>query len=236
MRLMCLAHGTGAVEWTPGLSHLCLTWPRGIVDGSEGVGGSQPLEYWLQDLERRRALVRPEYAVRGFFFRATLEGFRARGEEALVRRCLQACGQERFLDFTFYPADLQFQLVLTALPVLAQHPGGAEAALRELGRWGTVDFLGSVPGRAMLMLSQRRPKALLDHLPGAYRVVVNFGESKVVWTGAQQGSFLVRSTLLPPPFHVGVVEGLFEAVRTSGLHVSARATGALDVVCDFSWE
>jgi uncharacterized protein (TIGR02265 family) len=206
------------------------------VDSSDSAGGPRPLEYWLQDLERRRAFVKPEHSVRGMFFRGMLESFRALGDEALVRRCLQACGQERFQDFSHYSAEIQFQIILTALPVLAQHHGSAEAALREIGRWGVVDFLGSVPGRAMRMLSQGRPRPLIDHLPAAYRVAVNFGSSEVVWTGERQGSFLVRSTILPPPFHVGVLEGLFEAARTSGSHVSGRATGALDVSCDFSWE
>jgi uncharacterized protein (TIGR02265 family) len=205
------------------------------VDRSDSAGGPKPLEYWLEDLERRRAFVKPGHTVRGMFFRGMLESFRALGQEALVRRCLQACGQERFLDFSTYPAEMQFQIILTALPVLAQHHGSAEAALHELGRWGVVDFLGSTPGKAMLMLTQGRPRPLIEHLPAAYRVAVNFGESQVLWTGAQQGTFLVTFTILPPPFHVGLLAGLFEAVRTPGLHVSGRATGALDVACDFSW-
>jgi uncharacterized protein (TIGR02265 family) len=187
-------------------------------------------------LERRRAFVKPEHTVRGMFFRGMLESFRALGDEALVRRCLEACGQARFQDFSTYSAEIQFQIILTALPFLTRHHGSAEAALHEIGRWGVVDFLGSVPGRAMLMLTQGRPRPLIDHLPAAYRVVVNFGESQVVWNGAQQGMFLIRSTILPPPFHVGVLAGLFEAARTSVPHVSGRATGALDVACDFSWE
>ncbi len=206
------------------------------MDGSDSASGPQPLEYWLEDLERRRAFVKPEHTVRGMFFRSLLESFRALDDEALVRRCLEACGQERFQDFSTYPADIQFQLILTALPTLARHHGSAEAALHEMGRWGVVDFLRSVPGRTLRMLAQGRPRLLLEQLPAAYRVAVNFGDSQVVWTGPQQGMFLVRFTILPPPFHVGVVEGLFEAVRTSSLHVSGRATGALDVACDFAWE
>ncbi len=206
------------------------------MDNGESEVGSKPLEFWLQDLERRRCFVKSEHTMRGFFFKGLLENVRTLGDEALVRRCLEACGQERFVDLFNYSVDVQTKIFLTALPTLARHHGSGEAALRQMGRRSISDFLGSVPGRTLLLMAGRRPRSMIDHMPTAYRVAVSFGDMKVVWSGAQQGTLHVGLSFLPPPVYAGMLLGILEASSAQGIRATGRSTGELGVACDFSWE
>lgn len=206
------------------------------MDPGENEGAAKPLEFWLQDLERRRKFVTPEHTVRGMFYRGMLESYRELGDEALVRRSLAASGHERFVDFFSYSIHVQFELIRTALPTLAEHFGSGEAALRQVGRRSTSDFLGSVTGRAMLMMAHGRPRLMIDHMPAAYRVAVSFGEMKVVWAGPQQGSLLVDTSFLPAPVYAGMLQGVLEASRVQASQTTGRATGPLSIACEFSWE
>ncbi|AKJ03284.1 uncharacterized protein (TIGR02265 family) [Archangium gephyra] len=206
------------------------------MDGSENEGGTKPLEFWLQDLERRMAFVQPEHTVRGMFFRGMLESFRSLGDETLVGRCLEASGHERFVDFFSYSVRVQSQLLLTALPTLARHYGSGEAALRQVGRRSISDFLGSVTGKAMLMMAHGRPRPMIDHMPTGYRVAVSFGEMKVAWSGPQRGTLSVGLSFLPPPVYAGMLQGVLEASRVQTFQAAGRETEGLGVACDFSWE
>jgi uncharacterized protein (TIGR02265 family) len=200
------------------------------MDGTE-----QPLEFWLQDLERRKTFAKPEHSMRGFFFKGLLENLRTLGDDALVRRCVETCGQEHFVDFFSYPVQLLFPILATALPPLAAKHGGTEAVLRRMGQRASADFLESVLGRAMLLLTQGRPQTLLNSLPGAFSVAMSHGSGRVEWTGPRQGRLHTTYSFVPPPFHEGMVQRLLEAVKARDIQVSGRATGELDVVCDFSW-
>jgi uncharacterized protein (TIGR02265 family) len=106
------------------------------------------------------------------FFLGMMESFRDLGDEGLVRRCLEASGHERFVDFFSYSVHIQSQLLLTALPSLARQHGSAETALWQVGRRSISDFLGSVAGKAMLMMAHGRPRPMIDHMPTAYRVAL----------------------------------------------------------------
>ncbi|HEX8820387.1 MAG TPA: TIGR02265 family protein [Archangium sp.] len=200
------------------------------------VRGEQPLEFWLQDLERRRTFVKPEHTMRGFFFKGMLENLRTLGDEALVRRCQEACGQERFVDFFSYSVQLLFPILFTALPTLAERHGGAEAALQQIGRQAAIDFLESVTGKAMLKLTQGRPQPLLSIMPTAFRIAVNHGSSRLEWTGPTRGWIRMEGSFMPIPFHEGLVRQMLETARAQGIQVVTHSTGELEVVCDFSWE
>jgi uncharacterized protein (TIGR02265 family) len=202
----------------------------------EGTGSAQTLEYWLGDLERRHALAKPEHSMRGFFFKGMLGSIRALGDEALVQRCLRACGQEHFTDFFSYSVQQLFPLLATALPTLAERQGGAEEALRQIGRQASRDFLESISGKAMLLLAQGRPKPLIASLPAAFRVALNFGNTRLVWTGPTRGTLSMDPSYMPPPFHEGMVRQMLESVRARSSHVAARVTGELSILCEFSWE
>ena len=193
-----------------------------------------PLEYWLQDLARREAFMKPEHTMRGFFFNGTLAYIRALGDEALARRCLEASGEERFVDFFNYPFQRMCPVLRTALPPLAERFGGA-GALREIGRRASQDFLASAAGRALLLLTQNRPRSLMSSLSAAFQLSVSFGRTELVWEGPTQGRLVQEQALLPPPFHEGAVRRLLEATTAQELHVSARDTGPLCVTCDFRW-
>ncbi|MFL5351112.1 TIGR02265 family protein [Archangium sp.] len=200
------------------------------------AGIEQPLEFWLQDLERRNNLVKPEHTMRGFFFKGVLENLRTLGDEALVKRCVEASGQEHFVDFFSYPVHLMFPILSTALPSLATRYGGAETALRQLGRRASTDFLESVAGKALLLLAQGRPKTLINSLPGAFTVAMSHGRGTVQWTGPQQGRLRATVSSVPPPFHEGMVQQVLEAVRARDIQVAGHDAGGLDVECDFSWK
>lgn len=199
-------------------------------------GIEQPLEFWLKDLERRQTLVKPEHTLRGFFLKGVLENLRALGDEALARRCVEACGQEHFLDFFSYPVHLMFPILFTALPPLATRYGGAEAALRQLGRRGSMDFLESVAGKALLLLAQGQPRTLINSLPGAFTVAMSHGRGTVEWTGPRQGRLRATFSSVPAPFHEGMVLQVLETVRAQDIQVAAHDAEGLDIVCDFSWK
>ena len=196
----------------------------------------QSTEFWLADLARRRSFVKPEeHTIRGFFFKGVLENLRKLGDEALVRRCLEACGQERFVDFFSYSMDLMFPILLTALPVLAERQGGAEAALRQMGRQSSIDFLSSVAGRAMLLLAHGSPKPLFTSLPAAFRVGMSYGSSQVEWLGPRQGRLLAQGGFMPPPFIEGMVLQMLETAGARRCQATASPVGELDILCEFSW-
>ncbi len=198
--------------------------------------GEQSLEFLLEDLARRRTFVKPEHTIRGFFFKGVLEKFRTLGDEALVRRCLEVCGQEQFVDFFSYSTDLMCLMMITALPTLAERHGGAEAALRQLGAQSSIDFLASAAGKAMMLLAQGRPRPLISSLPAALRVAMSYGSAQVEWLGPRKGRLSTQGGFMPPPFHEGLVLKLLETAGARGSQATARSTGDLDMVCEFSWE
>ncbi|WP_157823928.1 TIGR02265 family protein [Melittangium boletus] len=202
----------------------------------ENAGSTQPLEFWLQDLERRRALMKPEHTMRGFFFNGLMENIRTLGDEALARRCLEACGEERFVDFFNYSVQLLPPILRTSLPLLAERHGGGENALRQVGRRASSDFMASVAGKAMLMLAQNRPRPLINSIPSAFRVGMSFSHAELTWMGPTRGRLQMDISYMPPPFHEGMVRYMLEATSAQGIQVTARATGELLITCDFSWE
>ncbi|MCY1077651.1 TIGR02265 family protein [Archangium lansingense] len=121
------------------------------------------------------------------------------------------------------------------LPMLAERYGDCEEGLRQMGRQASSSFLGSVAGRMMLVVARHNPKLLLGSLPSAFRVATNYGHLHVEWPEAQRGRLVVKNDYMPYLFHEGVVLGLLEAVRTSGVRVLGRPTGDLDSECDFTW-
>ncbi|AKJ01228.1 uncharacterized protein (TIGR02265 family) [Archangium gephyra] len=196
----------------------------------------QPLEFWLQDLARRRTFAKPEHTIRGFFFKGILENLRTLGDDALVARCLEACGKERFVDFFSYPTELLFPILFTALPTLAERHGGAEEALRQIGRQASIDFLASVLGKVMLVANRGQPQPLLGSMPAAFSVAMSYGSSQVQWLGPRQGRLSAQFSFMPPPFLEGIVRKLLEAAGARGIQATARPVGELDIVCEFSWE
>ena len=73
---------------------------------------------WHQDWQQRLSHAAPSDTARGLFFNGVLDAVRTFGGEALVKRCLEACGQERFLDFYSYPVSMQLRIISAAMQTL----------------------------------------------------------------------------------------------------------------------
>jgi uncharacterized protein (TIGR02265 family) len=191
---------------------------------------------WEMDLQRRMGLARPEDTLRGMFFNTTLQAIGSEGGEALVKRCLQACESEGFVEFFSYSVVSFLQVISTALPELAPQHGGGEQVLRLLGRRAVAVFMESVAGRALRVLAQGDVKRLVSNMPGAYKVAASFGFHEVLWLEPKRGRFVARHDFMPYPFHEGVMEAMIEQVGARNPQAKGRSTGPLDCEVEFSWE
>jgi uncharacterized protein (TIGR02265 family) len=194
------------------------------------------LEHWVQELERRIALATPADTVRGLFIQSSLLAIRELGDAALVERCREACGHERFVDLFRYPISLQLRMLSVALEQLASRHGGGAQALRLIGHRAVMDFLESVPGRTVLVVAGGDPKRLLTSVPSAYRLATSFGEHTMRWTGPGQVLWKLTGEFMPYPFHEGTLTGVLAKTVARNVKVSGRQTGPLDCECDISWQ
>lgn len=191
---------------------------------------------WEQDVLWRMARARPEDTVLGVFFNGTLEEVEALGGEAVVRECLEAAGEEKFLDFYNYPLRALLRLLYCAARHLGPEWGGGEAVLRRLSRHANADFLSSPVGRAALLLASGSPRRLVDSAPQLYRQSASFGEHAVVWTGPGRGRFLHKGDLLPAACHEGALEAFLQAAGGRRVRVERQWVDGLDGEYAFSWE
>ena len=186
-------------------------------------------------LARREALALPGELARGMFFQATLEAVRALGDEEAVRRCLEASGEERFVDFFNYPVATHLRVLFTAAQQLQGRCGSLEEALRQLGLRAGVHFMRCVAGMALLLVSRWEPRRLVDGLPSVYRAAVSYGKRSVMWTGPASGRLLMQREFMPYPFQEGVLAGVLEGGKARGVQVRGRQLSTLDSEYDVSW-
>ena len=191
---------------------------------------------WQQELARRMCLATSRDTIRGLLFNGTLEVLKGLGGEALVKRGMEACGEARFLDFFSYPVGMHFRMIAAALPELTEEYGDPEEALRELGRQVPARFLVVGGNKAMMALSPGSPRQLMCSVPMAYRLVANFGEYSLSWTGPYSGRLVLKGDFMPHPFHEGVLETLLGLGGAREVAVRGRQTGGLDSECDFCWQ
>lgn len=191
---------------------------------------------WEQDLRWRMTRAMPEDTVRGVFFNGTLEEVGALGGEAVVRACLEATGEEKFLDFYNYPLRGLLRLLYCAAKQLGPEWGGGEAVLRRLSRHANADFLNSPVGRAALLLANGSPRRLVDTAPQLYRQSASFGQHAVVWTGPGRGRFLLKGDLWPAACHEGALEAYLQAAGGRRVRVERQWVEGLDGEYAFSWE
>lgn len=192
-------------------------------------------EEWEKDLVHRLQPAQPEDTVRGLFSNGILDAVRSLAGDEAARRCLEASGQPKFVDFFNYPIRAHLYLVFTGARFLAPRYGSVEEALRQLGRRSTSDFLNSAAGKTMKLLARGDPKRLLDTLPSAYRVSLTFGTQTIEWKGPTSGRYLLERDFIPVPCHEGVLTALIETTRVSNIQVHGRRQGLLDSEYDFSW-
>ncbi|WNG41224.1 DUF2378 family protein [Archangium violaceum] len=200
-----------------------------------GVRANQGAQDLREDLARRLERTQPTDTVRGLFCLGTLEAVRALGGEDGVRRCVEAGGEPRFVEFFNYPVSTFLKVTDAAAQVLAPRCGGWEEALRHLGRRATADMLKSATGKALLLLSKGETRRLVGNLPSAYRAVVNHGERTVVWVGPTQCRILMRRDFMPCAFHEGVLSAALEAMKAREIEVRGSRVDVLDGEYVLSW-
>ncbi len=139
------------------------------------------------DYERRIALATPGDTARGLFFNGVLAAVVTFGGEPALKRCHSLLNdkrfERRFIDFSSYPVSDFLRMALAATQVLSAQLGGAETTQRRLGMQATRDFLGSMAGRTLLLLSGSSPKRVIGNLASGYRSAVSYGERTVTLLG-----------------------------------------------------
>jgi uncharacterized protein (TIGR02265 family) len=191
---------------------------------------------WERDLVWRMSQARPEDTARGVLFKGTLEAVRALGDESAVRCCLEASGEERFVDVFSYPIRSLLRMLSCAASQLAPGYGGGEGALRELGRRANADYLASPLGRAVKVLTHGSPRRMMESAPDIYRQTMSFGALSVEWTGLSSGRVVRRGDFLPAACQQGVLENLLCATVGRRAWVRREWVDGLDGGFAFAWE
>lgn len=189
-----------------------------------------------RQLRHRMAMAGPSDMTRGIFFNGALEVARALGGSEAADRCQYVLGEKRFLDFFNYPVADLLRMSLEMIRVVGAHAGGCAGVLRRLGTQNARDFLGSSPGKTMMLLAGNNPRRLLNQLPTSYDTAVTFGKRRVIWsTQDRVGLFMVERDFVPPAYTKGWLQEMLEAAGAQGVHVSGRPTGMLDSEYELSW-
>ena len=205
-----------------------------MIDGQTATSAESGLGTELE-LQRRLALATPVDTVRGMSFHTTLDVLRADLGEDAVARCLEPLNDKSYKSFFTYPVSEYLRLQYTAAWLLSEKQGGFDNAVRRMASGIAPGFLGSVVGKAFMLLAKEGPKQLLTNIPVAYRAASSFGEATVHWTGPRSGVLTTKRDFLLYLNHEGGLMGLF---RTLGIHdgrVSGRQIGPLDNEVTFSW-
>ncbi|QSQ25540.1 DUF2378 family protein [Pyxidicoccus parkwayensis] len=191
---------------------------------------------WERDLEQRLVLATPDKTCRGMFLKGVLQVVKSFGDEAVVARCLEVGGQTRITDFASYPIATRLRMSWAAAEHLAPRVGGFDAALRQLGRQATADFMASLAGRTILALTNRDVVKMINSLPTAFGASVNYGRHTVEWSGPKSGRFLLEGDLMPAPLNSGIMEAVLAAGAVKGGKVHGRQLAVDCCECVFSWE
>jgi uncharacterized protein (TIGR02265 family) len=169
------------------------------------------------------------------FFNGLLDAVESLGGEEMRRRCLVAAGDKRFVDFFSYPAGDFLKAIFLATEVLGPKLGGEATVLRQLGRRGTQDFLGSTVGRTIITLAGNEPHRLLASFPKAYRASLSYGERSVERLGDTHARLTARRDFLPVEYNEGVLSAAMEQSAVRDLVVRGRRLAPLDVEYDVRW-
>ena len=100
----------------------------------------------------------------------------------------------------------------------------------------TRDFLSSMAGRTLLLLSGDSPKRVMGNLASGYRSAVSYGERTVTLKGDRGAHVLVRRDFMLPLYNEGVLLAVLESVHAKNPHVRSRPLGMLDCEYELSWE
>jgi uncharacterized protein (TIGR02265 family) len=192
------------------------------------------------DYEQRIALATPDDTARGLFFNGILSAVVTFGGEPARKRCHSLLNdkrfERRFIDFSSYPVSDFLRMALAATRVLSAQLGGAESTQRRLGTQATRDFLASMAGRTLLLLSGNSPKRVMGNLASGYRSAVSYGERTVTLLGDTGARVVVKRDFMLPLFNEGVLLAVLEAVHAQRPQVRTTPQGLLDCEYELSWK
>ena len=198
------------------------------------LAGGVELEY-----ERRLAHATPQDTARGLFFNGVKAAVISLGGEAALQQCHTLLNdprcEKRFIDFSSYPVADFLKMALAASRVLAPHLGGPENTQRRLGMQAMCDFLDSMAGRTLLLLSGDSPKRVMGNLVSGYRSAVSYGERSVTVQGENSARVTMKRDFMLPLYNEGVLLALLEAVHAKNPQVRARPITLLDCEYELSW-
>jgi uncharacterized protein (TIGR02265 family) len=189
----------------------------------------------LLDLKKRLAFAAPSDTVRGLFFRGVLDTVRSLAGDEPAQRCRGMLGKAPFFDFFHYSILDFLRLAFTAAQYISHREGDFDAALRQLGRKGMLDFLRSTAGRTFLTFSVNDPRRALTNLPVLFRTVASYGDRAVEWRGPQHCRVVMTRDFMPPAYHEGELLALMEYLHLGSVEVVSRETGALDSEYEIRW-
>lgn len=191
------------------------------------------------DYERRILMTTPEDTARGLFFNGVLSAVVSLGGATALKQCHAQLNdkrfEKRFTDFSSYPVADFLRLALAATRVLSPKLGGAELTQQRLGGQATHDFLSSMAGRTLLLLSGDSPKRLIGNLASGYRSAVSYGERVVSMQGDHAARVVMKRDFMLPLYNEGVLKALLESVHAKSPQVRAKPLGPLDCEYELSW-
>lgn len=195
-----------------------------------------PTEESDPELRERLALLTPADTVRGLFLNGVLEVVRKLGSDDLVRQCLEASGEQRFVEFFTYSSAVHLRVIYRAARLLGERYGGFDKALWQMGHEGAVGYFSSALGKTLLLLGRGDPRKLVSALPQAFSLSSAALQSTLEWTGPKSALFLLKRDIIPTAYTEGVLHGLLEQAVVKRFHVSSRKPSPLSGEYSLSWE
>jgi uncharacterized protein (TIGR02265 family) len=189
-----------------------------------------------RELSSRLAVVDATEGIRGMHFAAVLDTVRFLGGEQAVTRVIEDGDFPADMDLTeFYPVPPFMRLLFSAARLLAPQLGGFEGAMRQIGVQGTLAFINSMFGAEVRQQVGGEPKRLVEMLPEAYRMAINFGELQVEWAGERAGRIHMRRIFTPVAYNEGMLEGALRAVGAQDIQVHGEQTSLLNSEYTLAW-
>ncbi|WP_224364507.1 DUF2378 family protein [Hyalangium versicolor] len=186
------------------------------------------------------SLPTPSDTVRGLFINGVLGVVKSHGGEAALREVYQLLADKRFersfISFSSYPTADFVKVLVAASQVLAPQFGSPDATARHLGASTVRDFLDSMAGRTLMLLSGNSAQKMLSNIPSAYRAASSFGERTVAATGEKSAVVTFRHDFMPLAHTEGVLLAVLQASDVKNPQVRSRSLGTLDSEYDVSWD
>jgi uncharacterized protein (TIGR02265 family) len=185
------------------------------------------------DLASRIAAATRQDTVRGQAINAFFEAARTHADDATAALC-DPSGKGRRADLTDYPVADALAVAWAVADRLERKLGGVEQGFEEMGRRTAACFLGSLRGRALLLVN-RNPRAVLGRLPAAYQAAVSFGRRYLAWPGEGRCRIELDHDFFPLAWHRGLIGAMLAASGTRDPGLEGRAPDFMKAVFEVRW-